>query len=150
VPSPVTDQELRELFGRIRTIAVVGMSHRPERPSHEVPAYLREHGYRIIPVNPGHREILGETCYPNLAAVPEVPDVVLVFRRSEDVPPVADAAVAKGAKVLWLQLGITHPEAEAMARAAGLFVVSDRCMMVEHRRLFGTEPTLWVAPSPAE
>lgn len=134
-----SDAELRSLLGAISTIAVVGISPRPERPSHYVAAYLQGHGYRILPINPGQREVLGQTCYPDLSSLPEVPDAVVVFRRSEDVPPIAEAAVAKGARVLWLQLGITHPEAEAAAAQAGLTVVSDRCMMVEHRRLLGDD-----------
>lgn len=98
-----------------------------------MPAYLQEQGYRIVPVNPGHREILGETCYPSLSAIPFPVDVVEVFRRPEMVPPVIDEAIAIKARAIWLQSGIAHAEAEEKARKAGLIVVADRCMLVEHR-----------------
>lgn len=116
----------------MRTIAVVGCSPKPERPSHYVAEYLKEQGYRIIPVNPGHAEILGETCYPSLTAIPERVDVVDVFRRSEEVLPVIEEAVRIGAKALWLQDGISHPEGEAMAREKGLLVVAGDCMLRQH------------------
>ena len=116
------------------TIAVVGCSPKPERPGHYVAAYLKEQGYRIIPVNPGHREILGETCYPSLSAVPRPIDVVEVFRRPDAVLPVIEEAIRIGAKALWLQDGIRHAEGEALARRAGLLVVSDDCMLRRHAR----------------
>jgi len=96
---------------------------------------MKEQGYRIVPVNPGHKEIFGETCYESLLDIPFPIDVVDVFRRPEDVPPVVDEAIMKKAKAIWLQSGITNEEAEQKARDAGLLVVSDRCMMVEHRAL---------------
>jgi uncharacterized protein len=116
-----------------KTVAVVGCSPKPERAGHYVPAYLQERGYRIVPVNPGHQEILGEKCYPRLSDIPFPVDVVEVFRRSEDVPPVIEEAIAINAKAVWLQSGITHEGAEARARKAGLLVVSDSCMLVEVR-----------------
>lgn len=119
----------------LKTIAVVGCSPKPERPSHYVAAYLKEQGYKIVPVNPGQTEILGEKCYESLLDIPFPIDVVDVFRRPEDVPPVADEAIMIKAKALWLQSGITEPESEEKARKAGLLVVSDRCMLVEHRAL---------------
>ena len=118
----------------LKTIAVVGCSPKPERPSHYVAEYMRENGYRIIPVNPGYPEVLGEKCYPSLSAIPEKIDVVDVFRRSEEVPPVIDEAIKIGAKAIWLQDGITAPEAEEKAKKAGLLVVSNDCMMREHGR----------------
>ncbi len=117
----------------LKTIAVVGCSPKAERAGHYVPAYMKEQGYRIVPVNPGHDEILGEKCYPSLSSIPFAVDVVNVFRRSEDVPPVIDEAIKIKAKAVWLQSGITSPEAERKARDAGLLVVSDRCMLVEKR-----------------
>lgn len=123
--------EVDQIFA-MRTIAVVGCSPRPERPSHYVAEYLKENGYRIIPVNPGHKEILGEKCYPSLSAIPEKVEVVDVFRRSEEVLPVIEEAIKIGAKALWLQDGITHPEGEEKARKAGLLVVSNDCMMRRH------------------
>ena len=131
------DLELAALLRSLRTIAVVGLSPRPDRPSHAVAAYLQRQGYRVLPVNPAIDEVLGERGYPDLDALPAVPDAVVVFRRSADVPPVADAAVRRGARVLWLQEGITRPDSEEAAARAGLSVVSDRCIMREHRRLLG-------------
>lgn len=119
-----------------KTIAVVGCSPKPQRPSHYVAAYLKEQGYRIIPVNPGHAEILGEKCYPDLSSIPEPIDVVDVFRRSELVLPVIEEALRVNAKALWLQDGITHPQGEALARAAGLLVVSNDCLLRRHRAHF--------------
>jgi len=113
----------------LKTIAVVGCSPKPERPSHYVAAYLKDEGYRIIPVNPGHDRILGEKCYASLSEIPEKVDVVDVFRRSEEVLPVIEEAVKIKAKALWLQDGITHPEGEELARKAGLLVVSNDCLM---------------------
>ncbi|MBA4741899.1 MAG: CoA-binding protein [Azoarcus sp.] len=131
-----TDSQLRELLANTRTIAVVGMSPRPERPSHYVAQYMREHGYTIVPVNPGHHEIAGLACYPSLREVPLAIDMVNVFRRAEDTPPIAHEAVAIGAKSLWLQLGIASAESSRIATAGGLEVVMDLCVKVEHARLF--------------
>lgn len=135
-----TRDDVGELLRAARTIAIVGCSPRPDRDSHRVARYLKEAGYRIVPVNPGVERILDEPVYPDLDAVPgdlEL-DIVDVFRSPEHVPPIVEAAIGRGAKVVWLQLGCGHPEAEARARAAGLHVVSDRCIKVEHRLRFGT------------
>jgi hypothetical protein len=133
VPADIRTQDAISRILALKTVAVVGCSPKPERPSHGVAEYLREQGYRIVPVNPGHTEILGEACYPSLSAIPFSVDVVDVFRRSEEVLPIIDEAIRIKAKALWLQDGITHPEGEAKARAAGLLVVSDDCMLREHR-----------------
>jgi uncharacterized protein len=116
-----------------KTIAVVGLSSNPARASHGVAAYFQQQGFRIIPVNPNETEVLGEKSYPDLKSVPEKVDLVNVFRRSEHVPGIVDDAIAAGAGALWLQQGVTHAEAEARAREAGMRVVSDACMMVMHR-----------------
>ncbi len=131
------DASLSSLLKSVRTAAVVGLSPRPDRPSHEVAAYLQAHGVRVLPVNPAVDAVLGEKSHPSVEALPEAPDVVVVFRRSEDVPPVAEGAIRRGARALWLQLGIRNPEAEEAARRAGLAVVADRCIKIEHRRLIG-------------
>lgn len=131
----MSNEELRELFRTTTTIAVVGLSSNPERPSHQIAAYLQRRGFKIIPVNPKETEVLGEKAYPKLQDVPERIDIVNVFRRSIDVPPVANAAIEIGARALWLQMGITHPESESKARNAGLQVMSNSCIMVVHRML---------------
>jgi predicted CoA-binding protein len=128
------DDELGRILREARTIAVVGLSGDPEKPSHEVAAYLQAHGYRIIPVNPRGGVILGEIVYADLHAVPEPIDIVDVFRPAPACLDVAREAVTVRAKVLWLQLGIVNEEAAALARAAGLAVVMDRCTLREHRR----------------
>ena len=129
------DIELKRLFEDTKTIAVVGLSDNESRPSNRVAAYLKSKGYKIVPVNPGAEEILGEKSYPDLKSIPDPVDVVDVFRRPEFVPEVADEAIEIGAKVLWLQEGITHEEAAKKARAAGLTVIQDACMLQEHSRL---------------
>ena len=131
---PQFPDPIRDLLRSSKTIAVVGLSTKPSRPSHEVASYLQSAGYRIIPVNPNESEVLGEKSYARLEDVPEAIDIVDVFRRPEEVPPVADSAIAVGAKALWLQQGITSPAAAEKARAAGLLVVEDACMLVEHKR----------------
>jgi predicted CoA-binding protein len=120
-------------------VAVVGLSPDPDRPSHGVAGYLRENGYKIIPVNPEEKEILGETSYPDLSSIPEVPDVVDIFRRSEEVLPIVREAIKKGAKAIWMQEGVINKAAAAEARKAGLKVVMDGCMFKEHYRLFGED-----------
>ncbi len=130
-------QTLRRILRQSRTIAVVGLSAKWFRPSFFAAKYLQDHGYRIIPVNPNYTEILGEKCYASVDEVPEPIDVVDVFQRSEQVLPIAEAAVRANARVLWLQLGIVNEQAAALAREAGLEVVVDRCMKIEHARLFG-------------
>ena len=112
---------------------MVGLSPKPHRDSHEVAKYLQQNGYRIIPVYPRTDSILGEKVYPDLKSIPYEVDVVDIFRKSQDVPPVVDEAIKIGAKAVWMQLGIVHEEAAAKARDAGLGVVMDRCMLVEHR-----------------
>lgn len=128
---------LRRILHNCRTIAVVGLSADWNRPSFFAAKYMQEHGYRVIPVNPRYPEILGEKCYARLEDIPEPVDMVDVFRRSEDVGPIADSAVAIGAKCLWQQLGVLNHEADGRARAAGLETVMDRCVKIEHARLFG-------------
>jgi uncharacterized protein len=130
---------LRRILRENRVIAVVGLSADWHRPSNFAAKYLQEHGYRVIPVNPRYagREILGERCYASLREIPEKVDIVDVFRRTEDVPPIAEDAIAIGAKVLWQQIGVKNLEAPERARAAGLDAVMDRCVKIEHGRLFG-------------
>lgn len=124
-----------EILRKYKTIAVVGLSKNPMRPSHGVSEYMQHQGYRIIPVNPGHPEILGEKCYRTLEEIPEPVDIVNIFRRSEMIAPVVDSAIAIGAKVVWMQEGIEHEEAAEKARAAGLEVVMNTCILKEHRRI---------------
>jgi predicted CoA-binding protein len=124
-----------ELLRSARTIAVVGLSGNRKRPSHGVSEYLQGVGYRIIPVNPRESEVLGERAYPNLEAVPEHIDIVDIFRRSEFVPEIVDAAIRVGAGAVWMQEGISNGAAAQKARAAGLAVVMDRCMLKEHRKM---------------
>lgn len=132
----LSDYDLSEVLGGARTIAVVGLSNRPERASYAVASYLQRNGYQIIPVNPQiSGTVLGQRVYPSLRDIPVRVDVVDVFRRSEFVPPVASDAIAIGARVLWMQVGVRHEEASLRARAAGLVVVMDRCIAIEHRRL---------------
>lgn len=132
--SPSTPDPIRDLVRTCKTIAVVGLSSNPARPSHEVASYLQSAGYKIIPINPNESEVLGEKSYPRLEDAPGSIDIVDVFRRPEDVPPVADSAIAIHAKSLWLQQGITNSTAAEKARAAGLLVVEDACLFVEHKR----------------
>lgn len=134
----VSDIEtLRRILATNRTIAVVGLSADWFRPSHFVAKYLQQHGYRIVPVNPRYESILGERCYARLEDIPEPVDMVDVFRRTEDVGPIADSAIAIGARCLWQQIGVKNEAAAARARAAGLDTVMDRCVKIEHARLFG-------------
>lgn len=128
---------LRRILQQNRTIAVVGLSANWYRPSYFAAKYLQEHGYRVIPVNPQYDSVLGEKCYKALADIPEKVDVVDCFRRGEEIPALAREAVAIGAKVLWMQLGVASAEGRRIAEAAGLDVVEDRCMKIEHGRLFG-------------
>lgn len=139
-----TIRELRRILGRCRTIAVVGLSPQWHRPSYFAAKYMQQHGYRIVPVNPSADSILGEPCHPSvsaaavaLAAQGQKIDMVDCFRRSADIPPIADEAIAVGASCLWLQIGVVNEEVAAKARAAGLDVVMDRCVKIEHARLFG-------------
>jgi uncharacterized protein len=129
--------KVRRILRRSRTIAVVGLSAQWHRPSYFAAKYMQEHGYRVIPVNPGYPEILGEKCYKSLREVPEKVDIVDCFRRSAEIPAIADDAVAIGAKVLWMQLGVENGDARRKAEAAGLEVVENRCVKIEHGRFFG-------------
>ena len=124
-----------EILNSSKTIAVVGLSPKPDRPSYRVASYLKEQGYRIIPANTYASEILGETCYPDLRSIPEQVDVVDIFRRSEGVPAIVEEAIEKEAKAVWMQEGVINEEAAARAREAGLLVVMDRCMLKEHWKL---------------
>ena len=125
---------IAEILKKCKTIAVVGLSSDPMRPSHEVSEYMQRAGYRIIPVNPNETEVLGERSYARLEEVREKVDIVNVFRRTAEVPPVVESAIGVGAKVVWMQLGIESDEAAEKARAAGLAVVEDACILIEHRR----------------
>ena len=124
-----------EILRKYKTIAVVGLSKNPMRPSHGVSEYMQHQGYRIIPVNPGHAEILGEKSYKRLEDIPEPVEIVNIFRRSEMIPPVVDSAIAIGAKVVWMQEGIENEAAAEKARQAGLDVVENTCILKEHRRI---------------
>ncbi|MFY7857713.1 MAG: CoA-binding protein [Rubrivivax sp.] len=128
---------LSRILRECRTLAVVGLSAQWHRPSHFAAKYMLEHGYRVIPVNPRYEEVLGQRCYPSLEAIPHPVDLVDVFRAEADLPPIARSAVAIGARCLWQQLGVVNTEADAVARAAGLDSVMDRCVKIEHARLFG-------------
>lgn len=130
-------ESLRRILKENRVIAVVGLSADWFRPSYFAAKYLQEHGYRVIPVNPKYPEILGEKCYKALREIPEKVDVVDVFRKTADVMPIAEDAIAIGAKVLWQQIGVTNVAAAVKAEAAGLDAVMDRCLKIEHGRLFG-------------
>jgi predicted CoA-binding protein len=131
-----TDSEIRKFY-ELKNIAVVGMSKNEEKPAQFVPKYLIENGYNVIPVNPTATQILGKKSYPKVSDISEQVDIVDVFRRSEDVPPVIDDAIKKeGIKVIWMQSGISNEEAERKAKENGIDVVYNRCMMEEHKRLF--------------
>ena len=131
------DDMMREILLSTKTVASVGLSSNPAKVSFGVGEYLRSQGYRVIPVNPTADEILGEKSYPDLESIPEKIDVVQVFRRPEDVPPVVESAIKIGAKVVWMQEGVVNEEAARTARAAGLQVVMDACMRATHQRLIG-------------
>jgi predicted CoA-binding protein len=129
--------KLRRILRDSHTIAVVGLSANWYRPSYFAAKYMQEHGYRVIPVNPQYDSVLGEKCYKSLRDVPDPVDIVDCFRRSEEIPALADDAIAIGAKVLWMQLGVENAQARAKAEAAGLQVVENHCVKIEHARLFG-------------
>jgi predicted CoA-binding protein len=129
-----SDVEAADLLKRYKTIAVVGLSASPEKPSHQIPKYLLEHGYTIIPVNPMVQgEVLGQKAYASLKDIPHPVDIVEIFRLPKDVPPIVEDAIAIGAKAVWMQTGIVHNESAERAKAAGLAVVMDKCAMVVHR-----------------
>ena len=140
MPEAADGRAAAAILRRYRTVAVVGISDDEERASYRVARYLKEHGYRIIPVNPRLKEVLGERCYPDLCSVPERVDVVDVFRRPRFVPRVVAEAMYAGAKAVWMQEGIVHEAAARRAREAGMEVVMDRCMMKEHKRFHGGQP----------
>ena len=123
-----------EILNSSRVVAVVGLSLNSDRPSYRVASYLKEQGYRIIPVNPRTREILGEVCYPNLSSIPEAIDVVDIFRRSKKVPGIVEEAIKIGAKAVWMQEGVINEGAAVRAREAGLLVVMDKCMLKEQKK----------------
>jgi uncharacterized protein len=135
-----SDSQIKEYY-QLKNIAVVGVSKNEEKPSHEVPKYLIEHGYNVIPINPTLTEVLGRKAYPTIADIQERIDIVDVFRKSEDVPAVVDDLLQKknGIKVLWMQIGIYNEDAERKAKENGIDVVYNRCMMEEHKRLFNEE-----------
>jgi len=130
-------EKTRRILRENRTIAVVGLSAQWNRPSYFAAKYMQEHGYRVIPVNPTYDTILGEKCFKSLREVPGKVDIVDCFRRSAEIPAIAEDAIAIGAKVLWMQLGVTNAQARRRAEAAGLEVVEDRCVKIEHGRFFG-------------
>ncbi|MGA0096698.1 MAG: CoA-binding protein [Burkholderiaceae bacterium] len=129
--------DIQRILQRCRTLAVVGLSAEAHRPSYFAAKYMLEHGYRIVPVNPKYPSILGQRCFPSLEAIDHPVDMVDVFRRPQDTPAIAEQAVAIGAKVLWLQLGVINEQARAIAAAGGLEVMQDRCVKIEHARFFG-------------
>lgn len=126
---------ISDVLHSARTIAVVGLSGKRFRPSYGVSEYMKKAGYRIIPVNPNETEVLGEKCYSDLDSVPDAVDIVDIFRRSEFVPAIVEAAIRKGAKAIWMQEGVVHEEAARRAEEAGLTVIMDRCILKDHRRL---------------
>jgi hypothetical protein len=128
-------EEIKAILESNKTVAIVGLSPKPERDSHKVAKYLKEHGYKIVPVNPGQKEILGERCYPDLRAIPFLVDIVDIFRKPEAIPAIVDEAVEIGAKVIWMQLGIAHNQAADKARKAGLDVVMSKCIKIEHMNM---------------
>jgi predicted CoA-binding protein len=128
---------LRRILTRSRVLAVVGLSAQWYRPSYFAAKYMQDHGYRVIPVNPNYAEVLGEKCYPSLRSIPEPVDIVDCFRKAPEIPAIADDAIAIGAKVLWMQLGIENADAARRAMAAGLDVVMNHCVKIEHARLLG-------------
>ncbi|MBF8304806.1 MAG: CoA-binding domain protein [Dehalococcoidia bacterium] len=129
------DEDIAEILSKFHKIAMVGLSNNPDKPSYQVAEYLKANGYRVIPVNPAVAEIQGEKSYPSLAAIPEPIEIVDIFRRSEDIPPIVDAAILVKAKVVWMQLGIENEPAANKARQAGLKVVMNRCMKREHQAI---------------
>ena len=128
------ENEIRHILEDYKTIAIVGLSDKPERDSYEVAEYLKEHGYTVIPVNPAKSEILGEKSYPDLSSIPRPVEIVDIFRKVEAIPGIVDEAIKIKAKVVWMQLGLAHNESAQNARAAGLSVVQSKCIKVEHAK----------------
>jgi len=135
MPNEVTQQKILEILQNNKTIAVVGLSDKPDRASYRVAQYMKNHGYRIIPVNPQLETCLGETAYPDLLCIPEKVDIVNVFRRSEDVPPIIDDALKIMPNAVWLQLDIINQDAAEMCECAGISIIMDKCIKIEHARL---------------
>ena len=133
------DETLRQALLGARNIAVVGLSDNPSRPSYGVARYLQSQGYRIIPVNPNITEVLGEQAYPDLISIPDVVDMVDIFRRSDQVAPHVDEAITKGVLTIWMQVGVVDEESARRSREAGITVIMDRCALVEHQRLVGEQ-----------
>lgn len=129
------DDDMRMLLQNVKTIAIVGLSDKPHRDSYQVAAYLKQNGYRIIPVNPRAKTVLGEVAYESLQLIPEKVDLVNIFRKSEHVPPVVQEALQLKPRAIWLQLGIAHEKAAQLGEAAGITVIMDKCIKIEHRRL---------------
>ena len=129
----MNDNDIITKILKMKTIAVVGFSPKKERPSHYVSMYMKDNGYDVIPVNPGHKEIAGMTCYPDLESIPEQVDVVDIFRRSEFVLPIVDSGISMGAKAIWMQDHVFHEDAAQKAKDAGLLVIMDNCMLRQHR-----------------
>lgn len=129
-------RSIETILKNCNTVAIVGMSPKPSRPSHNVAMYLQANGYRIVPVNPGFTEVLGIRCYPNLTAIPHPVELVDIFRRPEEVFPVVEEAIQIGAETVWMQLGIVNKAAASLANKAGLDVVMDKCTAIEHKALF--------------
>jgi uncharacterized protein len=130
---------ITSILEKYKTLAVVGLSSKPSRPSCGVAAYMQRHGYRIIPVNPNESSVLGEHCYPSLESIPESFETVVIFRQPQHVPGLVESAIARGARVIWMQEGVTHEKAAERARSAGLEVVQDRCILKEHAKRFLSE-----------
>ncbi|MGD9506369.1 MAG: CoA-binding protein [Syntrophobacteraceae bacterium] len=143
--SAASDQEVKAILERAKTIAVVGISHKEERDSYKVAKYLKDNGYAMIPVNPKYKEVMGEKCYPDLKSVPVHIDIVDIFRNIEAIPAIVDEAIAVGASCVWMQIGLAHEEAAEKARRAGLSVVMDKCAKVEHAQLILKPGTLGLA-----
>lgn len=129
------DSAIQQILEETNTIAIVGISHKDHRASHQVAKFLMERGYTVIPVNPKYDEVLGQTCYASLQDIPVAVDMVDCFRRSEDILPIAQSAIEIGAKVLWMQLGVVNEDAAALAEASGMKVVMDRCPKIEYREV---------------
>lgn len=134
-PGQLEDKFMKEMLTQSKTIAVVGLSPDPDKPSFEVAHYLQSKGYKIIPVRPGTDQILGEKAYASLSEIPVPVDIVDIFRKAEFIPEIVDEAIRIKAKAIWMQLGLVHPQASEKAKTAGLKVVMDRCLLIEHRRL---------------
>ncbi len=133
------EDTIHEALTKLRNIAVVGLSSKTERPSHGVSAYMQQQGYRIFPINPNESEVLGERCYPSLLEVREPVEIVNVFRRSEYVPEIVEQAIQMKARMIWMQEGVSHPQAAQRAREAGLEVVEDRCILKDYAKRFVSE-----------